>query len=304
MDKSAALINAHLPKLFGDFAAATGGMASTKFPFQVQEIELVTHSIFFGRRVQGGKVQRTFGAGGLMIRTVKPFDWKAQLRAWWPNLSEVQIEGAACCRLPKVPAFGPRNGAVYFPDDRTMVADDEEALAAIIRRKGRPPEWVKGIDWEQVQGDLFTVVIDNSDGQLGTILGKGEPEEIPFMPLVQGVRFWALGLCDRDQIDFRALAACTDARAGEATARAVETLLQMGRQEVSQTPDLPKDEKQRVLALELIRQSRAFLTSLHVAREGASISIRTTGAPQLGDLVGLVLESEVSQDHQRTRPAR
>jgi hypothetical protein len=302
MGKCATLINAHLPKLFKRVAEECG-RALAQFPLRIEEIELVTHNLSIDRVVQNGEAHQRFMIGGLMVRTAEPFDWKKQFRAWWPDLTEVRTEGHVYYRLPKTPALGPRNGGVYCPDDRTVIVEDEEALIRIIHRKG-PPAWVRAIDWEQAGGGLFALALDNRDGRLAPILDKEDPEFFALAPLFQTPHLWVLGLADNDQIDFRARATCNDARAGEATARAAESLLQIARQLVNAPLTLPEREKADRTLVELVRLLKGLVSSFHVTRDGSRVSVRTTGTPQLADLVWLLLEGQANQGQDRSRSSR
>src|SRR5207253_349835 len=119
--------------------------------------------------------------GGLMVRTVEPFDWEKEIRTWWPKFTEVRAEGQVYYKVEDAPHLG-KDACFYLPDDRTLVLNVEEDLVRLIHRKG-PPESFRGMRWDQLDGSLLVFALNNRDGRLAPILDKGEPEDIELAPL-------------------------------------------------------------------------------------------------------------------------
>jgi hypothetical protein len=222
----------------------------------------------------------------VMIRTVEPFDWEKTLRAWIPKLTEARTEGHVYYKLGKDNMIG-GNACLYFPDNRTVVLNTEEDLVRVIHRNGRPA-YLQAINWERLAGSLLAAVIDNRDGRMSSIPGKAEKDDVELALLFKNAQGWAVGLADEDQVGLRALATCVDATAGEATARAAEgllrTLLEQVDQSILNSSGDKKDQSNEALRLE-----KVLASSLHVTRNGSTVSIAATGAPKLADLFGLLL---------------
>ncbi len=143
----------------------------SKCPLKVEQIEQVTAVVTLGHRVQQGKEVGTFMIGCPTIRTVEPFDWLNLVRSWWPNAVQLH-EGDKVYYKIHYPKLGP-NPCFYFPDNRTVVCDEEPIIRRLIRRHSRPhPNFTRGDDWKKVEHDLVTIILDNRDGRISQATKK------------------------------------------------------------------------------------------------------------------------------------
>src|SRR5262249_23895262 len=147
-------------------------------------------------------------------RTVEPFDGPKELRALWPHLDEVRDPGSGQVyfKLRKNEFRGPKPGCVYFPDDRTVVFDEEPKLLRLIRRAApTAPESARGDDWDRLSRGLLAVALDNRDGRLSRLLDVDDQEDAEIAPLIEHAEHWVFGLEDSDDFLFRVIATCAGA---------------------------------------------------------------------------------------------
>jgi beta-lactamase regulating signal transducer with metallopeptidase domain len=157
-----------------------------KLSLKVEEIEqIICHGeLHTDPKKKDNPSSLMFGLS--MVRTVHPFDWKAQMRTLFPTHEEVHCSGGAYGKVvpdPKRPL--PLRGLSWcVVDDRTIVFTGEEQLRQIIEHK-RParPAAAWSDAWKQVEHGLLAVVIDDADGAWSRQLGirkASEPELLPF----------------------------------------------------------------------------------------------------------------------------
>src|SRR5262249_13111030 len=144
MARYLAPINAQIAELYG-LAARKFGDAHANCPLGIEQIEQVTFGISLRRTPHNGQTLRTVGLHALMVRTVEPFKWEKSIRAWWPQLSEGRVGDQVYCKVQNVPELG-KEVCFYFPDERTIVWDNEKELIQLIQRKG-PPEFIRSAQW-------------------------------------------------------------------------------------------------------------------------------------------------------------
>jgi hypothetical protein len=138
------------------------------------EVRLTDESFFLGGK---GK--------GFLARTRKPYDWSATARRWFPGGKPVAYHGATY--LAVVPDFSGavstltgsqllagvvsvlaqpvKDGeryAVYAPDGRTVVVDEEKAVRALIDRVREGGAAPAPPGWDRVSRGLIAVAVDNS----------------------------------------------------------------------------------------------------------------------------------------------
>jgi beta-lactamase regulating signal transducer with metallopeptidase domain len=263
------------------------GLASAKCPLRLEAIDQVTLGVYL-RSSGVKKPPRSLVLGGLMVRTTEPFDWKAQIQAWLPGMTEVHEGSHVYYRLPSFPFLGP-NGGAYFPDDRTMVIDQEKKLLSLLRRAApAPPAYAQGADWGQVHRGLVAWALDNRDGQWARELKEdaADPAEVQFAKLFEHADRWVFGVGDADEFVLRAIASCGNDQAREATTRATELLLKTCRELVAQPDPAAAKDPQADQEDHLVE---ALLTGSHVEREGFSVLFRSSSATKLVDLFALVL---------------
>lgn len=133
------------------------------------------------------------GGTAAVIRTVRPYDWNAAVRRWFPFAAPAEHAGERflCVRFktalfPVLTAFfaGMKDVdelavAFYAPDDRTLVVDGDEAIRRMIdrRKAGRAVEPPPG--WDKVSRGVLAVAFDNRNKQWVANL---PPDPAPYGP--------------------------------------------------------------------------------------------------------------------------
>lgn len=176
-------------------------------------------------RVDGHKEYgRTVSSNAVMIRTAEPFDWLKQYRAWGVTLEEVR-EAKGVYYNPKLGTRSGR-GAIYLPNDRTIVIDVESHIVKMIQgRSAGTPAIAKTEAWERVSRDLLAVAIDNRKGDWTKIV-QGSKEEATVLPFVEKVETWVASLANQDGLAMQATADCSASEPAAALARTIEAVLQ------------------------------------------------------------------------------
>ena len=136
-----------------------------------EDVESIVVGVDLGRAAAGvqdedGRPLHTLTFGGLTVRTVAPFDWRAFFHQWNLELVEVQEPRGAYYKVKDSrPAAELLFGCdVYLPDDRTLVLDGEETIKALIaREEPSGPDFLRGADWEQASRGVLAVAFDNRD---------------------------------------------------------------------------------------------------------------------------------------------
>jgi len=260
-------------------------------PLRVEMFEQVT-TIFRFERTGGKKPNGRLMVGDVIsARTTEPVDWVGLLRAFRQELTEAREGGRVYYKI-KNPALGP-DGCVFCPDDRTVVYAGGKQMRALLRRKTPPPApaFAGQKDGDRLRRGLLLVAFDNRGGQLAKVLKSGGPEIDPEAALLEHAELWTFGFDNEDGIAFRAVAACPDDAAGEATARAAETLLGVALKE-SGSPG-PAGAPHRQLEENGRRMSLEFLRGVRVVREGRSVLVRSAGLGKIADFAALVAASSV-----------
>jgi hypothetical protein len=247
---------------------------------RIEAIEQIVVGVEVGQ-VRGKRQPRAINAHGLMVRTIEPFDWAQQIRAWWPSVREVRDAGRVYYKLT-CPQLAP-NPCFYLPDDRTIVLDDEEPLLRIIRR-GAPATspYAQGPDWERVSRGLLVVALDNRAGRWTQEM-QGSGAQTLGLPIVDWVDRWIFGVADADNLACQAIATCADDHGTEATARAVDSLLDAARRLVPPGPD----ERAELRAMAQLLSG--LVANSCVEREGRTVVLRSTGFGKIADVITTLL---------------
>ena len=250
------------------------------FPVPFDTIEQVTAGFFLSKRPTKTGSQGVMTAHGLMIRSVEPFDWAKQVRAWWPRGEVVHAEGRTYLKVTGVPAFEP-DACFYVPDARTLVMDHEESLLRTLRRSTpREPSSIQGPDWGRVGRGLFVLAFDNRDGRCTQVFRNTLSEAAKITPLFEHAEHWAFALDNADACDFRAIATCRDEAAAAATARAVVPFVEATLAEMDHPPDAAQ-ARTRPDPL------TALLMGCRVEQDGSSVILRSTGFGTLAEFFRL-----------------
>jgi beta-lactamase regulating signal transducer with metallopeptidase domain len=233
--------------------------------------------------------------GGLTVRTVRPFDWLAFLRQWRCEFTEVREGERTYHKMSGLMVGGPKT-AVYQPDNRTIVFDDEEAIQKLIRRdKPLVPAYLASPEWERASRGLLAVAINNHDEQFTKQYDLGRPDDAVVLSLFKGVDRWVFGVDDTDAITLHAAAACQASDAGQAIARVVESLRTLGRAAVEHPdPGVKLDESQA----NAVRMVQSLLTNVRVATGDRSVTVNTDGFGTLAEFAS-IMEAEGFADSPR-----
>ena len=229
-----------------------------------------------------------FGAGEVFsVRTTEPVDWVRLFRAFKLDPSEIRDGDRVYYKLNN-PTLG-RDGCIYCPDNRTLLAGTEKRMRQILSRKTpSSPSFAKGKDWDRFLRGLMVVGLDNRDGRLAKDLAG----EIDVKPLFEHSGLWTVGFDNDDEIVFRGVATCSDAEGRNSTSLAAERFLGLARKEFEsmgpgKSPHRDEEEKARHMALE-------FFKKMRVEREGNSVVMRSTGLGTLADFASLVAAGAVN----------
>jgi beta-lactamase regulating signal transducer with metallopeptidase domain len=272
---------------------------------RAEDLECITLGLGFGQtsrtKDDKGNPLHTVKFGSPTFRTVAPFDWLAFLRQWRLECAEVKEGRRAYYRItgPLAAELGPGPSAVYLPDDRTLILDEEKVIRKLVRGETPPlPAFVRGPDWQRACRGLMAVAISNQDDAFAKVFDLGRPDEAAILPLFQGVDHWTFSVDDADAIVLRAAAACAGGDSGAALARSIDSLVKLGRTALDQTaPQVrPGEVHDRTLHM-----TRALLTNLRVEHTGRSVGVSTDRFGTLADVAAIVEDEARCEEKSASR---
>ena len=196
----------------------------SKCPLKVEQIEQVTAVVKFDVKGPPGKEMDRMMVHCATIRTVEPFEWLKLVRSWWPNAVQLQAGNKVYYKI-HCPLLGP-NQCFHFPDNRTVVCDEESRMLRLLRRSSAPPEFARGDDWKKVEHDLVAVILDNHDGRISRATKKvsKDDEEAQFEEFLERSDRWIMGLADTDDFLPQFIATCHDPHSAQTLAKLVTNL--------------------------------------------------------------------------------
>jgi len=247
---------------------------------RIESIDQATIGLAIKPRDRKAGRPGTFMLGAGMVRSEADFDWKSLVQViakrFGPadtKLIEVRFEGQVYYKATCASPFG-SGLCFYFPDARTFIQLDEEAIRHLIRKGvGSRPSYAQGSDWRIVEKDLIAVAVDNRDQSWKLDVATNEREEVPIAPLIQNTTRWVLGAGGPNSVAARAIATCGTEQDGEAVAGAVEALFSLLRTELRTAKTKPAEGNEPAtrsyfgLATELLEGCK-------VRREGAAVDLR------------------------------
>jgi hypothetical protein len=208
------------------------------------------------------------------IRAVHDFDWKGQMREFFPDAVEVPHAGGVYYRCHmRDNGVLPKGGDMYWwiPDGRTVVIDSDKNLRRLLERKGRQdpqPPWADG--WRRVENCLAAGVFATREGRIERLLDPDDKAEQAWAGTLGKVAWVTAGWgADGGLLGF---AECGGEEQADQVARTVRTLLKTARLAMSvHSPAGPGDPKEKsaddCLAEEL-------LSSASLTREGTRALFR------------------------------
>jgi hypothetical protein len=234
-----------------------------------------------------------------MLRSVNDTDWMAivkpalrVLEGVEPNINETRFEGHTYYLVTNCPKLGPGNGALYFPDARTLVFDSEPSVQLLIQQAaGTKPKFNPGEAWTRVEHGLFALALDNHDGKLKLDKEVDDPADLPIALMVQSTQRWVLGIDNGDTLTLKAIGTCGTSEAGEAVSRHSQTFLTRMRFELDQAEKEPQKNDSANDA-EALKVARKFLSALRINHEGSHLDLGAETNIQLGEIGALLSKGE------------
>jgi hypothetical protein len=262
---------------------------------RIESIEQATLGLSVQPRDQKTGQPGRFMIGAGMVRTVEDFDWKSVLqviaRRFGPadaKLVEVRFEGQVYYRATYISPFG-RGLCFYFPDARTVVHLEEEAIRHVIRGgAGTRPEYVQGGDWRKVERDMIAFAFNNKDQRWKLDVATDEPEDLPMAACIQNASRWVFGVDGADSLVLHAIATCATEQKGETVVRSVEALLSRMRAFVNPAKLNPPVGKQEA-ARTLLRLATDVLQACKVHRDGVVVDLSVKSQLPFENLMTVLL---------------
>jgi hypothetical protein len=264
-----------------------GAAIAKGLPFglpKLESIEQATVEFKLLPRDPSKKQPGRFVTGDWMVRTVTDFDWKAPIKMLVKagkasgELVEVHYENRAYYKTVGSAIFGPGACFFYFPDARTVVCSfhEDHLRRQIGQGPGQRPEFLRGDDWQQVDGGLVAVAINNRQGRLKLDLASDDPVDLPIAPLLQQASRWVIGLDAADVVKFRAIATCAGDKEGEALARIAQERMATARAALDgpiQSGQPKKDQEVDAL----FRTAKVLLRACRLQHKGVVVDLSSEG---------------------------
>jgi beta-lactamase regulating signal transducer with metallopeptidase domain len=204
------------------------------------------------------------------VRCVRDFDWKAQMKAFFPQAEEVHHAGGVYYRQPKSEKKPAKMAGLcyYIPDARTMVMDGEDHLRRLIENKGKkgpPLPWLD--DWRKVDRGLIAVALDPRVALVKDAVKAMDPEEAEILPILENASWLAVGVEGADDAHIRAIAQCPGEPAAVKVLAAAQSLLEHGRKAAAED----SHGKDKALSSAFVRQ---LLQSAALERKQTRVEFR------------------------------
>ena len=236
--------------------------------------------------------------GGLTVRATHPVDWLALLRAWRFTFEELHEDGRVFYKIgePLRSLFGPRDGCVYLPDDRTLVFNELSAVRAAVRRG--PSDRFDLSPAEHAA--LAAVVLTNRDDQFTRKydIGRKGADEVVLSHLRQADR-WSIRVDDVDSIS---LSGAIECRSHENAKGLVGELLALSKlsDQLGDDPATVAEGWRR----DAILRFRASLANLKAAAEGSRVEVSTGSLGTFSWFAPLVENVLAGANAPQPQPAR
>ena len=262
------------------------GIPISKCPLKVEQIEQVTAVVKFDVKGPPGKEMDRMMVHCATIRTVEPFEWLKLVRSWWPNAVQLQAGDKVYYKI-HCPLLGP-NQCFHFPDNRTVVCDEESRMLRLLGRSSAPPEFAGGDDWKKVEHDLVAVILDNHDGRISRATKKvsKDDEEAQFEEILERSDRWIMGLADTDDFLPQFIATCHDPHSAQSLARLVTNLRDSC---LRDSHDPHKDAIADHLRIqELVGQ---IVKGMRIEAGQTSVRVEPGGGVKLAELLPLIVKN-------------
>ena len=182
----------------------------------------------------------------------------------------------------KLMSFAFTEFCLYFPDGRTVVIDNEEAVRRHIEGKSPKSKHAWAEDWKGVERGLFAYAFADKSWMDGRKKSE-DPVQIAADALVRNSSSLTFGLDYRTAFAVQIHCRCESEKEADAAAQAFKNLLEMGQKHL----DLDEADKDRspdgksfiLLGHDLLKHSK-------VGRKGLSVSWTAEAKGSLAELVG------------------
>jgi hypothetical protein len=214
-----------------------------------------------------------------MIRTVKDFDWKTQVKKMAPDVEEVAYAGKTYLKLPRPPALfrieNPKGAFFcYVPDARTLVMDTDLNIRRLIDGKQQSPRRLWSEGWKHVECRALAFAFDMQDKSW--FADRRQPEEAldeTEMLILKNTASAVFGITVADKITIDALVRCVETKKAGQLTRAVESQLAKGREGLDEERQKGKAEG---FELQWLNFECDLLQNARATPEGALIRWHTT----------------------------
>ena len=264
------------------YIAALGTVISKEIGLpELESIEQAVIEIKLLPRDRGKNQPGRLMTGDWVVRTAKDVDWKSSIEQMMKagkspgKLVLVKCADRTYYKTAASMLFG-AGACFYFPDARTLVCSfrEEHLRRQITEGPSRLPEFLRGDDWNQVDGALVAVAIDNREQQLKLDLQSDDPEDLYLAPLLQNARRWVAGLSTGEVVKFRAIATCSNETKGEELARLATERIAKARAALAAHEQTGRDEKDH-LEDALLRPVGQLIPAVGIHRDGATVTVNT-----------------------------
>jgi hypothetical protein len=254
---------------------------------RLEEIEqLVCIPRIETRKIKKGP-QSTFMVGLNTVRTVKDFDWKAQVKKLVPEVEEVAYAGKTYLKLPRSPVFFRIANAktafcCYVPDSRTLVIDTEPNLRRLIDGKTAAHRHTWAEDWKRIERRVVAFAFDMQDKSW--LADRRQPEEgleEDELLILKNTNSAAFGIDFVEKFVIESIVRCAGADGGKQVARVVAGLTAKGHEDVALEL---KEGKAEGFALTFLRFQSDLLRNAKAECDGAIIRWRTEARLDLAEV--------------------
>jgi hypothetical protein len=211
-----------------------------KLRLSAEDVEQVIMWGSFARNAKDKEHPHSVSFALPVIRCVRDFDWKAQMKEFLPQSEQVHHAGGVYYRQPKSDKANTllEYFCWYIPDGRTLVTGGEDALRKLIEDKGKKGTafaWAAG--WKKVDRSLCALALHTQALDVNTILERRDPTDALIVPVLENASWLTLGIDGGDEAHLRAFAQCPGEDAAGKVLAAARTLLEQGRKAVKAEGD-------------------------------------------------------------------
>jgi beta-lactamase regulating signal transducer with metallopeptidase domain len=222
------------------------------------------------------------------IRMTEPFDWRKFLEQWKIGLEEANVNGRTYFKITGLinDIIGGGTAAVYVPDDRTIILDEEKRIREIAATDHHElPAYLRSPDWERACRGLFAIAIDNRNDSFVKRYDLGRPDDRVVLSLFRGLDWWICALDDAESMTLEAKGQCRGHDAAAAIQTALELLVKMGRGLTGPDPGTSSEAKA------LNREGafvRALATKVRAQRSDNVVTLSADCFSSLQDFAAMV----------------